>query len=242
MKHFRAILIPLFTILLIIGCDKENTPTESKNELSALSKKGGCVTIQDGVLKYQTGHFLAGQTLKTGFDIFGYNYQGKMFKGSYANVYLGADGLPPYDGNDADYIAAYPNVVTKWYWPYRTTKLEMKWNDAWLSNTDCDGDGKLDRHYGFASYIGSGAWITNHMKDVYEVDGKMCNWNDFVKIVAAPSDAYKSAGIWYNSSGVEIGTVIWTEFALIQEIYNDPCAGFHGKLYLSPAGPGFGKY
>jgi hypothetical protein len=43
----------------------------------------------------------------------------------------------------------------------------MKWNDAWLSNKDCDKNGKLDRHYGFSSYIGSGAWLTNHASGVY---------------------------------------------------------------------------
>ncbi len=243
MKLYRTIIISLSFILLItVGCEKLTIPTETNNGQVKLAKKGTCITIQDGILKYQQGHYLAGKPLTTGFDIFGYNYQSRMFKGSYANVYLGGDGFPPYDGNDAAYITANPNVVTKWYWQYRTTKLEMKWNDSWLSTTDCDGDGKLDRHYGFSSYLGSGAWLTNHQSDEYVDNGKTCNWNDFVKIVAAPSDASQTGGVWYNSSGVEIGPVIWGEFALIQEIYNDPCAGYKGKLYVSPAGPGFGKY
>ena len=65
----------------------------------------------------------------------------------------------------------------------------MKWNDAWLSNQDCDADGLLDRHNGFASYIGSGAWLTNHQSGEYEEDGTVCKWNYFTKIVAAPANA-----------------------------------------------------
>lgn len=66
----------------------------------------------------------------------------------------------------------------------------MKWNDAWISNKDCDLDFKLDRHYGYDSYIGSGAWLTNHQSGKAEVNGKLRKWTYFIKIVAAPSDAY----------------------------------------------------
>jgi len=121
----------------------------------------------------------------------------------------------------------------------------MKWNDAWISNKDCDGDGLLDRHYGFDSYIGSGAWLTNHQmgQEIDDETGEVLyTWSYFVKIVAAPADAEAVAGIWYAADGTEIGPVIWGEFAVIQEISNDPGAGQHGVLYKSPAGPGFGKY
>ena len=40
----------------------------------ALAKAGG-VTIQEGILKYRSGHYLAGQPLTVGFDPFGYNYK-----------------------------------------------------------------------------------------------------------------------------------------------------------------------
>jgi len=73
-------------------------------------------------------------------------------------------------------------------------------------------------------------------------EGKKCSWNYFVKIVAAPSDAYSQNGYWFTADNKEIGPVIWNEFAIIQEISNDPCAGEHGVLYLSPIGPGFGKF
>lgn len=210
----------------------------------ALAKGAKGVAIQDGVLKYAPGHYFAGQPLVVGFDPYGYNYQAHMFSGSYANVYLGAAGFPPYDpANEAAYLAANPKVVKHWAWPYRSTTLIMKWNDAWIANTDRDGDGKLDRHYGFATYIGSGAWETNHMSDSYiGDDGLKHNWVDFVKIVAAPADATKSAGVWYTADGSEIGPVIWTEFATIFEVYNDPYGGYHGNLYHSPTSSGFGYY
>ena len=118
----------------------------------------------------------------------------------------------------------------------------MKWNDAWLSNQDCDTDGKLDRHFGFPTYIGSGAWETNHQSGEYEDNGKTCKWNYFVKIVAVPADAMKVAGVWHAADGTEIGPDIWGEFAILQEVYNDPCGGSHGKSYLSPVGPGLGKW
>ena len=125
---------------------------------------------------------------------------------------------------------------------YCDVKLMMKWNDAWLSNKDCDGDDLLDRHYGFTSYIGSGAWVTNHQSGSYEEDGATYNWNYFVKIVAAPADAYTADGTWYAADATEIGPVIWGSFAVIQRVYNDQGTGEHGIEYLSPSGPGLGKW
>ena len=42
--------------------------------------------------------------------------------------------------------------------------------------------------------------------------------------------------------GVEIGPMIWNEFAIIQEVYNDPCAGYEGMFYISPDHAGFGGW
>jgi hypothetical protein len=203
-----------------------------------------CATIRHGEVFYSTGHYLAGEPIPRGFDPYGYNYQAHLFDGSYANAYLGGYGYPPYDGDDESYLAANPTAQYVWCWPYRDTRLMMKWNDAWLSNTDCDGDGKLDRYYGFPSYIGSGAWLTNHMWGSYvdEETGKTCHWNYFVKIVAVPADASKVSGIWYTADGTEIGPDIWGAFAIIMEVENDGCAGLHGLQYLSPYSAGFGKY
>jgi hypothetical protein len=201
-----------------------------------------CVAIRDGVLTYSTGHYLFGTPIPLGFDPYGYNYNAHLFRGSYANVYLGGAGFPPYEGDDAAYLAENPGAASHWAWPYRDVKLVMKWNDAWLSNKDCDGDGKLDRHYGYTSYVGSGAWETNHMLGDYIADEKKCHWEYFVKIVAGPSDGYVDGGYWYTADGVEIGPVIWGSFAIILQVENDPCADIHGVQYLSPNGAGFGKY
>jgi hypothetical protein len=61
-----------------------------------------------------------------------------------------------------------------------------------------------------------------------------------VKIVAAPADASIVDGKWYTFDNIEIGPVIWGEFAVIQQVSNDPDYGEHGVYYKSPAGPGFG--
>jgi hypothetical protein len=176
----------------------------------------GCTKIQSGELYASDG-----SVLTVGFDEWGYNYQGHMFNGYYCDSYRNAE----------------------WCQPWVDVKLMMKWNDAWLSNTDCDGDGLLDRHYGFDSYIGSGAWLTNHQSGEYEGEnGEVCKWNYFVKIVAAPEDAYVDNGVWYGADGTEIGEVIWGSFAIIQQVENDACAGLHGMQYVSPHHAGFGGW
>ncbi len=186
-----------------------------------------CATIQDGTI-YTTDP--ASQVITPGYDDYGYNYQAHMFNGDYCDYRRSYnDACPTVDlGHEING----PGDVD----------LMMKWNDAWLSNKDCDINGELDRHYGSATYIGSGAWLTNHMSGKVDVNGKIRKWTYFVKIVAAPSDAYTDGGKWYTADGNEIGPVIWGSFAIIQEVSNDPSKGEHGILYNSPAGPGFGIY
>ncbi len=198
-----------------------------------------CLTIQSGGIPYSTGHYLAGQSLQVGYDVFGYNYQAHLFNGSYANVYLGRDGFPPYEGDSMAYLAENPGAENHWTWPYRDVQLGMKWNDAWLSNKDCDENGLLDRHYGYDSYIGSGAWETNHQSGV---NPDSSHWTYFIKIVAAPADANLVDGVWCTADGVEIGPVIWDAYAIIQQVSNDPSLDEHGLLSKSPASPGFGFY
>jgi len=179
-----------------------------------------CTTIQSGSLVNS-----ASETLTTGYDDWGYNYQAHIFNGKYCDSYRNAD----------------------WCQPWAQVDLEMKWNDAWLSNQDCHFDGKLDRHYGFASYIGSGAWLTNHQKEVYiDSNGKKQRWSYFSKIIAAPADAYRigpgDGGTWYAADGTVIGPSIWGDFAIIQQVYNDTGTGDHGVQYLSPYSAGFGRF
>lgn len=179
-------------------------------------KNEKCTTIQSGELIASDGSIIT-----TGYDMWGYNYQAHMFNGYYCDAYRDA----------------------AWCQDYKDVKLKMKWNDAWLSNKDCDGDGKLDRHYGHDSYIGSGAWCTNHQSGTYyDGDGNECNWNYFVKIIAVPETAYNDGSNWFTENGDLIGPVIWGAFAIIQQVENDPCAGEHGISFRSPVGPGLGKF
>lgn len=214
MKRKYLFIVPiLLAIILLIGIDT----------FHASAKKDVCSTITQGSI-FTTD----GELIETGYSEWGYNYQGNMFNGMYCDYH------PIYRPGGAQYDWCQEN--------YGNDVLIMKWNDGWLSNKDCDGDGLLDRHYGYTSYIGSGAWLTNHIRGVYEEQGKSCSWNYFVKIVAVPSDAEERNNIWYMADGMEIGESIWGSFAIIQSIYNDTCTGEHGIEYLSPVGPGFGKF
>ncbi len=144
-----------------------------------------------------------------GYDEWGYNYQAHMFNGKYCDAYKDAS----------------------WCQPYAEDNLIMKWNDAWLSNQDRDGNGELDRHWGYPSYIGSGAWETNHQSGVYiGDDGLSHEWTYFVKIVAMPTADYDCNQVGYQ---------IWGEFCVVQEIYNDAYGEAHGPLF-QPVAPGFG--
>jgi hypothetical protein len=175
---------------------------------------GTCTTIQDGTL-YGSDGFL----LTVGYNEWGYNYQAYLFNGMYCDYH------PYYRPGGGGYAWCQAN--------YGDVKLIMKWNDAWLSNKDCDGDGNLDRHYGFDSYRGSGAWLTNQMSGGQGKD----HWTYFTKIVAAPADATPVGGMWYTADGTEIGPVIWGAFATVQEVESGS-----GVTYLSPAGPGVGNW
>ena len=171
-----------------------------------------CATIEDGTIVSSTG-----EPVTLGYDEFGYNYQAHMYNGRLCDY----DRVP--GGEDC------------------LVDLIMKWNDAWLSNKSCDDDNLLDRHFGYPTYTGSGAWLTNHQSGRVEVNGKMRKWTYFVKIVTPDANATKIGAFWYTPDGREIGPIIWGAFAIIQEVVNDPSEGLHGVVYNSPVGPGLGK-
>ncbi len=204
--------------LIVSGCGLLTVPpSEESDAITKGGKYAKCTTITSGDLIYSNPkHYLYGEPLTTGYDVFGYNYQAHMFNGWYENY---TPTQAPVEEGD--------------------TWLVMKWNDAWLSNKDCDNDDSLDRP---SNYIGSGAWCTNHQSGEYVEDGKTCKWNYFVKIVAAPADAELVEDIWFDADGTEIGPEIWGAFAIVQQVENDTCAGIHGAQYISPVGPGLGKF
>lgn len=216
-KKILSIILAVVVLAVLatpVLADKPVGFDENGNEIAW--KDSTCTDIQSGTLLTSDE-----AVVTTGFDQWGYNYQAHMFNGGYCDAYRNAP----------------------WCQAYKEDNLIMKWNDAWLANVDCDGDDLLDRHYGYDSYIGSGAWETNHQKGSYmDANGQTCNWEYFVKIVAAPVGAYKSNGFWYTADDSEIGSVIWGEFAVIQEVLNDPCGGAQGLLYKGDAPTGFGFY
>lgn len=198
---------------------------------STVCAQGTCATIKSGTITDSSGN-----AVNTGYDVWGYNYQAHLFNGIYDNFTRPAT---PFTDDDCDTA------------PYGCVNLEMKWNDAWLSNLDCDHNGKLDRPL---SYVGSGAWTTNHMSGSYEYTDdngriKEAHWTSFVKIVAVPEDAVCTAtvsgqctGNWTEPDGTVIGPAIWGQFAIVQDVYNDPVGGYRGLAFKSPLAPGFGIY
>jgi hypothetical protein len=132
-----------------------------------------------------------------GFDEWGYNYQAHIFNGSYCN-YARSE--------------SFRKLCVSQGWG--DIHLIMKWNDALLSNKDRDGDGKLDRHWGHDSYIGSGAWLTNHQK----LNGKLVS---YVKIKAKPTEDFEC-------------NEIWGDFCIIIEVNY----GQEPAEYVMPIGPG----
>lgn len=97
----------------------------------------------------------------------------------------------------------------------------MKWSDSWLANVDCNGDGKLDR--GLVDGVVGGTslgWLTNQVEgDYIAADGTVQNYTDFVKIV------------WTGP-----GSLLWGEYSILQEEYNDPA----GSLHYHDVAPGLG--
>lgn len=164
-----------------------------------------CAVIKDGSITDSTGN-----PVILGFDQFGYNYQAHLFEGTYDSSDRNIDGT--YWGSTGDYV---------------DDKLIMKWSDDWLSNKDCDGNGKLDRGApGSSGYptISQG-WLTNNIVGDYDSDSdgiQDAHYTLFDKIV------------WVGPGGS-----LWGQYEVIQETYNDPVGGLHGLQFKTPA-PGFG--
>ncbi len=157
-----------------------------------------------------------GNPLATGYDKWGYNYQAHIFNGLYQN-----------------YVRPMPPVTEG------TENLVMKWSDEWLANKDCDGDGKLDRGLDAKTGISDGiskGWCTNHFEgDYLGADGEYHHYTYSVKIVWVGPAPVVGADPWADKR-------IWGQYAVIEEVNNDPYAGFHGVTrdsLVNPAGLGY---
>jgi len=174
--------------------------------------------IQSGLITDPKGNIIT-----VGSDKWGYNYQAQMFNGYRNNWYR-------------------PTIpVTSGDW------IIVNWNSAYLNNIDRDLNGKLDQHYGFSTYKGSGAWITFHeFRSYLTAEGGTAYYDYFVKLVAVPADATVHSGYWYNANGIVIGLDAspsgYVYFAYIQEVYNDPYAEITGIFYNEPLPNGLGFY
>jgi len=139
-------------------------------------------TIQSGQVTYWDGHYLAGQVVRTGFDVFGFNYQAHIAQSYWTNMAAGYYGFPPYAGDDAAYFQRLRDegfvdpgwddtAVGSWaldnvpFWGDRDGWCHFQWNDAYISKTDgSDTDSWLDWHPFTAppytrghGFVGSGA-------------------------------------------------------------------------------------
>lgn len=176
-----------------------------------------CAKIKDGTILASNG-----VPVVLGYDEAGYNYQAGLFNGTYDSVDRVLDGK--YYGQVVDFA---------------NDSLIMKWSSDWLASVDCNRDGKLDRGLdpktGIVPGISKG-WTTNHAEgDYLGADGDYHHYTYFVKIVwVGPKPA--GTDPW-------AGVRLWDQYAIIEEVYNDPYGGYHGVDRTRLAHPaGFGAY
>lgn len=157
--------------------------------LGTAAAGNNCATIQDGTILDA-----AGQAISVGYDAYGYNYQAHSYNGTYDGLDRTLDGK--YYGSTGDFV---------------DDSVQMKWSNDWLSNTDCNGDNKLDRSFDGISR----GWLTNHISgDYLDGDGVTQHYTDFVKIG------------WVGPGGS-----LWGQYEVLQEVYNDSGGGsFHSKF------------
>lgn len=214
-KNLTKGLLMTFLIFVTISCDNsEDISTDMALENNVAFKgansqqKGSaseCATIQDGTILDADGNVIT-----TGFNEDGYNYQARVHRGQYDEM---------------------------WY-------VEENWNDAFLSNKDCDGDNRLDYPL---NYRGTGAWLMNRYSGSHtNSNGEICNVSQVIKYVAVPEEATSVPGrpdtdgrkIFIDAEGNEIGLDLqypgFEDFALIQLIWKDPCRGLSGKYFNFP--------
>jgi hypothetical protein len=177
--------------------DEGDEPDDDDDDDKDRPKPGACRTIQDGGIYASNG-----EEITLGYDRWGYNYQAHKFNGWYKNA--NRQGTPVETG---------------------LVRFKMKWNDVYISNKDCDGDGKLDRHYGHDSFYSTRAWLTNHYVWSYVGDDDNVHWvHWYLKMVAQPYAGFDCASIG--------GTPFNGQFCTVKNVYYDPYGGSQGMSVL----------
>ena len=144
------------------------------------------------------------------------------------------------------YLAGYPLQVG--VDPYGYNYQAHSYNGSYF-NAYANGSG-LPPYNGddtaYLSYVGSGAWLTNHNGWEVTVGKHGKQANEFIKIVAIPATAVVGApASYFGEQTVYVdnkvmGDQLWGEFAVIQYVLNDPSNGDHGLRLKSEANAGFG--
>lgn len=219
MKNMYLFSLLVCLIFLLTACDNSDDVSEQIQMEKARSQKALQSKLKEETCtNIQSGTLvdLNGAAITLGFNEEGYNYQAMTYSGEY-----------------------FPDTNPGWF-------LEWKWNRAYLSNLDCDGDGLLDIANGMESYRGTGAWTTTKWTRTYtDGEGNHCRALQFTKYVAVPEGAYIDNGIYYEADGTTIGQSInfegFEDFAIVQFIWDDPCGGKNGVAYKAPGPVGLGN-
>ena len=219
MKNTYLFFVLMSFAFLLTACDNSGDVSEQiQMEKSTFQKAVQSKVTEETCTNIQSGTLVdeKGATITLGFNEEGFNYQAMMYTGEY-----------------------FPESNPGWF-------LEWKWNDAYLSNRDCDGDGLLDIANGEESYRGTGAWTTTKWSRTYtDQEGNYCRAYQFTKYVAVPEGAYTDSGMYYDADGSAIGRSIDSEgfedFAVVQFIWDDPCGGKNGVEFKAPGPVGLGN-
>lgn len=114
-------------------------------------------TIQSGNVTYWDGHYLAGQPVHTGRDIFGWNFQARVFNGPTDNAFGPWRGEAPVVGDRA---------ADLW--------MLFQWNEAYLSREDGDDPGThLDSH----PFVDWGGAHHDTFDGDWQGSGAVCAWD-----------------------------------------------------------------
>nr|WP_321406620.1 hypothetical protein [uncultured Carboxylicivirga sp.] len=221
MKKFNYFAAIFVLLMLFFACNK--------NEIQPISNQAE----------------LKSNTLLTGVDEWGFNYQAQLFDGYLINAIFGDPAFAEmehyktmvYKGEGPEF---WEQVIKKYdYFGFLMLpelldcKLKMKWNTDLLGK-----DGIYPE-----TWVDSDAWIVFH----YTMNTKDQKWSQVRKLVARNSNYELIDGFWYNEEGKEVGkqSYYWPDLMIIQVINTGDNPFVPMALpddYINPNGSGVGKY